>query len=147
MLSNILYSGYHCVDFFFESIKESDSGRFKTTLISSKFNFHKNKKNNENDVNNFDINLKIELKAYNADSDSDENLAFRININLDVSFIAIKTEFSLLSDEFIKKNNWYFENYIALSMKLCLERLSKNTPLDGIELSWSRKTGENLLIN
>lgn len=145
MLSKILYSGYQCVDFSFESIKESDGGRFKTNLISSEFVFYEKTEDHKDEVSPFDISLNVELKAYDDDSDSDDNLAFKINIKLDVIFVVMDAEFDSLSDEFIKENKWYFENYIALSMKLCLERLSKNTPLDGIELPWSRKAGQSLL--
>lgn len=138
MLSKILYSGFEANDFSLEIIKKSDGGRFKTELNHIGFIFYEIKDSDDNNFNMCEINVKAKLSAYSDEEGSDENLAFVINADFNVIFTILDKKTKKLSEEFINDNNWFFQNYIRLSMKLLFEQLSKNTPLDGITLPWSR---------
>ncbi|CDH26638.1 hypothetical protein [Xenorhabdus bovienii] len=136
MLNKIIYSGYDIEKFSFEIIKDSDGGTYSTKINNDTISFFE--RDPDKQEHPFDIKLDVDLTAYANEGNAEEDLAFILSASLRIAFIIRDPDINELSEEFMDQNNWFFENYVALSIKLALESLLKNTPFDGLELRWSR---------
>lgn len=138
MLDKIKYKGFEVVSSQFTEHKDSEGGRYNVSLNGCEFSSGYNEQESKSWAQ-----LIIEPcvqgyedSAYDQQEEPDaEGLAFEVNMKIYVFFDIEGRE--LITEAFFNENTWFFENFMAVSLKLAIESVLKNTPLNTISLPWS----------
>ncbi|KDE37461.1 hypothetical protein AW40_07070 [Kosakonia radicincitans UMEnt01/12] len=138
MLEKIKYKGFDISSSQFVEHKDSEGGRFKLLVSNGQF------------VSGYDEELKkswaqmaleASIKGYNdealenPDEPDEEGLAFEANLKIDV-FYDIEGD-EPIDEKFYMANEWFFENFTSITLKLAFESVFERTPMRTIKLPWS----------
>lgn len=137
MLEKIKFGGFEISSSQFVQHKDSQGGRFKLSVDKCQFGYEydeSEKKGNiqiivESSIKGFD-----EQALDDPENPKEDGLAFEVNSKIVVYFDVEDKE--PVTNEFFEKNSWFFENFYSLSLKLALESIMQNTPMQTIDLPW-----------
>lgn len=133
MLSKIKYKGFEIASSQFVEHKDIDGGHYDVSLEQSEFSSGCDEEENKSWAQ---MVIQPSVFGYEEDSGSDSReLAFEVKLKVYIFFEIEGKE--IISEEFFEENSWFFENFLAISIKLAVESVLKNTPLHTIKLPWS----------
>jgi len=149
MLEKIKYQGFEITSSQFTEHREIAGGRYNVSVNECEFTSGFDEEESKNWAQ---LSLFPSIEGY-EDSANAENvnesepdpasLAFEVKLKLFIYFEVEGSE--VLTQEFFEKNSWFFENYMALSIKFAVESVLKHTPLNTIKLPWSMPADASLI--
>ena len=85
----------------------------------------------------FSIDLNASVTGYEEGADE---FAFKAEANVDVHFSVKENSFEI-TDKLYDENEWFFDSYIAIVVKQCLEHVLKFSPIGGIDIPAHKVSG------
>ncbi|EOG5422579.1 hypothetical protein ACLE0V_000035 [Cronobacter sakazakii] len=141
MLDKIKYNGFEVSSSQFIEHKDSDGGRYKVSINECEFSSDYDEESGKAWAQ---MCIEASVKGYeegaldNPDEPNEDGLAFEVNLKFYIFFDINGNE--PLTEESFEENAWFFENFMAITLKLAIESVLVHTPMDSIRIPWSVPT-------
>lgn len=138
MLEKIKYQGFEISSSQFVEHKDSEGGRYKLSVSEGEFSSGYDEEQKKSWAQFI---VESSIKGYddgafeNPDEPDESGLAFEVNLKI-IIFYDIEGE-QLVDEEFYKLNEWFFDNFTSVTLKLAYESVLERTPMRTVKLPWS----------
>tara|TARA_R110001583_G_scaffold125135_1_gene276640 strand:- start:2167 stop:2586 length:420 start_codon:yes stop_codon:yes gene_type:complete len=134
MIENVRYLGIEIKKSSFERFEiESEGGTYGLEATTATVNIHVAEEGSDESVTFFSI--PVNAKVWGEDKQTKEKV-FVCDAYFEVDF-ALEERDELADDaiaNMLDSNEWYFRNFVAISVKTALESVLKNTSFSSIEI-------------
>ncbi|MBW9464281.1 MULTISPECIES: hypothetical protein [Kluyvera] len=138
MLERIKFKGFEVSSSQFIEHKDSDGGRYKLVVSDCDFGSGYDE---EQEKCWAQLTIDASVKGYDdgalddLDNPDEEGLAFEVNLKIFIFYDIEGKE--PIEEEFYESNQWFFENFTSIALKLAFESTLERTPMRTIKLPWS----------